>query len=402
MSAELAPLLGEGFPELRARALAFVRGELAPLTAEPDDSAGEARLARTTVAALARAGYLAWTVPAAWSAGRWTPAKGEAVPEAATVGVRALCLLRSLFAYESGLADLMFAMQGLGSYPIALAGSEKQRSEWLGRVAGGEAIAAIAITEPGAGSDLGAIATTARRDAASGDYILEGEKTLISNAPIASFFCLIARTGPADSGARGLSAFVIPAEHAGVDRARPLRATAPHPIGGIVLRGCRVPERWRLGAEGEGSKIALATLGRFRVTVGAAAIGLGERALDDTVARARGRVQFGRPLAEFGGVQSLLADMATDLAAARLLVAQAARALDRGERAVRASSMAKLAATETAGRVADLAVQLHGGAGVLRGTPVERIWRELRALRIYEGTSEIQKLLIARELLEER
>ena len=309
--------------------------------------------------------------------------------------LRSLCLVREHLAAASGLTDAVFAVQGLGSYPMALSGNRELAARYLPGIADGSAIAAFAMTEPDAGSDAGAIATRAVRD--GDDYVLDGSKIFISNATIASFFVVFARTSDAEK--RALSAFVVPAGHRGLDIVRRQQMMAPHPIGELKFSQCRVPAFHRLGAEGEGLRLALGTLDFFRTSVGAAACGLASRALDESRRRVGARRQFGSALADFQLTQAALADMATDLDAARLLVYRAAWTKDAGaERLARESAMAKLFATEAAQRIVDRAVQLHGGLGVERGSVVERLYREVRALRIYEGTSEIQRLVIARHL----
>jgi acyl-CoA dehydrogenase len=287
-------------------------------------------------------------------------------------------------------------VQGLGSYPIALSGNQALGDRYLRPIATGEAIAAFALTEPEAGSDAAALATTAVRDGAN--YVVDGTKVFISNATIASHFIVFART--AESSKRAISAFVIDADTPGLSVSRRQEMSAPHPIAEISFEGCRVPVTSRLGEEGDGMRLALATLDFFRTSVGAAACGLAARALDESLARASSRRQFGSALSAFQLTQAALADMATDLDAARLLVARAAWTKDHGQdRVTRESGMAKLFATEAAQRIVDRAVQIHGGRGVERGTVVERLYREVRALRIYEGTSEIQRLVIARAVL---
>jgi acyl-CoA dehydrogenase len=330
--------------------------------------------------------------------------------------VRALCVIREALAYASGLCDAMFALQGLGSGPLTFFGDDAQRAAWLPKVATGKAIAAFALTEPGAGSDLGSIETTARRE--NSHYVLNGVKRFISNAGLADFYVVFAKTGEeagsagrraeaegqsirsAENGKAKLSAFLVPAENPGLRVQERFEMIAPHPVGEIGLEGCRVPRSALVGGEGQGMKVALATLDVFRPTVGAAALGLARRALDETLDHVSSRVQFGGPLAEQQGVQMMVADMATELDAARLLVYRAALRKDQGqERITLEAAMAKSFATEAAQRVVDLAVQLHGGNGVVRGYEVERLYREVRALRIYEGATEIQKIVIARELL---
>ncbi len=359
----------------------------------PGDCAAEDAAARGAIDRLARAGLLDETVPPVYRA-----AKGG------NLSVRALCVLREEVAARSGLADAMLVMQGLGSCAIALAGDEALRARWLPAVARGEAIAAIAITEPEAGSDPGAIATRAVRD---GDaWVLDGEKTWISNAGLADIYTVFARTS--GSGREGLTAFAVPAGTPGLECAGRIAVIAPHPIGTIRFTGCRVPGTQRLGAEGEGFALAMRVLERFRPTVGAAANGFARRALEEARARALSRRQFGRAIAQFQGIRFMMADMATRLEAARLLVLRAASWIDAAPPGAppdpargRAASMAKLYATEAAQRTVDEAVQIHGAIGVMRGAIVERLYRECRALRIYEGTSEIQRGIIARSLLAE-
>ena len=293
--------------------------------------------------------------------------------------VAELCVIRAALAERSALADTLFAMQGLGSYPITLAGGPKER---VREIAAGKKIAAFAITEPEAGSDVAGMTTHATK---SGDgWTLDGEKTFISNAGIADSYVIFAKTNDA------VSAFLVDGGAPGLS-AEPIELLAEHPIGTLRLRGC--PARL-LGEQGQGLKIALGTLDVFRPTVGAAACGMARRALDEAIARVKSRRQFGKPLAEFQGLQFQLADMATELEAARLLVQRAAQ--NPGKRA---SAMAKLYATEAAQRIIDAALQLHGGAGLVAGSPTERLYRDIRALRIYEGTSEIQRIVIARDLL---
>jgi acyl-CoA dehydrogenase len=299
-------------------------------------------------------------------------------------------------AFASGLADAVFAVQGLGSMPIALGAGAELAGRILPEIASGRQIAAFALTEPDAGSDAAALATRAVRDGDS--YVLDGVKTFISNATIASVFTVFART--AEGPRRSISAFAVDAGTPGLKIGRRQEIVAPHPIAELEFSGCRVPATQRLGGEGDGMKLALATLDFYRTSVGAAACGMAARAIHESCDRAGRRQQFGSRLADFQLTQAALADMATGLDAARLLVYRAAWMKDHGAgRITLESAMAKLFATETAQRIVDRAVQLHGGTGVERGTVVERLYREVRAPRIYEGTSEIQKLVIARELL---
>jgi acyl-CoA dehydrogenase len=317
------------------------------------------------------------------------------------VSWRAVCLARERLAHASPLLELAFAMQGLGSYAITSHGVAEQRERWLGPVIRGERVAAFALTEPEAGSDLAGLSTGAVLD---GDaYVLDGHKVLISNAGIADVYTVFAATAPAGAPRR-LSAFVVPASAPGLS-CRTTEVLGGHPIGELRFEGVRVPVQDRLGREGEGMAIALGTLHRFRTTVGAAALGMGQRALDEALAHVRSRKQFGHPLAEQQAVQMALADMACDLEAARLLVYRAAALHDGAaerEAEAAAGSMAKLMATEAAFRVIDRAVQLHGGRGVMRSSVVARLYEDVRALRIYEGASDIQRILIARHLLARR
>jgi acyl-CoA dehydrogenase len=312
-------------------------------------------------------------------------------------GLRALCLAREAIAASSGFADSIFAVQGLGSYPIVLAGDDRLKRQYVVEAGRGAAVGAFALTEPNAGSDPAGMETAARRD---GDhYVISGTKTFISNAGLATFYVVFARTGPG-AGSKGLSAFVVSADTPGFRVERQIELLAPHPIGELRFEECRIPADQRLGAEGQGLKIALSTLDLFRSSVGAAACGLSARALQEAGRYAAQRRQFGSVLSDFQATRLALADMATELDAARLLVFRAAWVKDRGAaRVTRESSMAKLFATEAAQRIVDRAVQIHGGVGVTRGSVVERLYREVRALRIYEGTSEIQRLVIAEQVL---
>jgi acyl-CoA dehydrogenase len=314
------------------------------------------------------------------------------------IDVRALCLTRETLAYHHALADFAFAMQGLGSGAISLFGSEELRDRYLPGVRDGRLVAAFALSEPEAGSDVAQIATTATPDGAAG-YVLDGEKTWISNGGLADFYVVFARTGEAP-GARGLSAFVLDADTPGLRVAERIPVIAPHPLARLELDGCRVPESDRIGAPGEGFKVAMATLDVFRPTVGAAALGFARRALDEALARTTERELFGAPMADLQLVQAKLGEMALGVDASALLVYRAAWTHDAvGGRVTREAAMAKLHATETAQRVVDDAVQLFGGLGVTAGSVVERLYREVRALRIYEGASEVQQLIIARAAL---
>ncbi len=314
------------------------------------------------------------------------------------VSWRAVCLARERLGHASPLLELAFTMQGLGSYATTAFGDAAQREQWVTPVVRGESVAAFALTEPEAGSDLSGIATTARREGES--YVLDGHKIFISNAGVADVYTVFAATAPAGSKRR-VSAFVVPAGAKGVS-ARSQKVLGGHPIGEVRFEGVRVPVAQRLGDEGDGMAAALGTLHRFRTTVGAAAIGFAQRALDESIRHVRARRQFGAPLADQQAVQMAIADMACDVEGARLLVYRAAALHDAGagrEAEAAAGSMAKLVATEAAFRVVDRAVQLHGGRGVLAGHPVARLYEDVRALRIYEGASDIQRILIARHLL---
>ena len=342
---------------------------------------------RRLVRALGDGGWLRYCVPAA---------HGGALP---ALDSRALCVVRETLAYHDGLADFAFAMQGLGSGAITLAGSATQRDRWLPAVARGEAIAAFALSEPDAGSDVAALAMHARRD---GDrWVLDGSKTWISNGGIADFYCVFARTGDAP-GTRGISAFVVPADTPGLAIAERIDVISPHPLARLEFRSCVLPSDALLGVEGEGFKLAMRTLDIFRASVAAAAIGFARRAFDEGIAHARSRRMFGATLADLQLTQARLGDMAVEIDAAALLTYRAAWLRDvRNAKTTKEAAMAKLAATESAQRVIDAAVQLHGGLGVTRGHIVERLYRDIRALRIYEGATEVQKLIIGRELLKE-
>lgn len=340
---------------------------------------------RMLVGKLGEAGWLKLTAP------------GDDMP---TLDVRSLALCRETLARHDGLADFAFAMQGLGAGPVSLFGSNAQRAAWLPKTRAGQAIAAFALTEPASGSDVAGIATAARRD--GNDYVLDGEKTWISNGGIADLYVVFARTGEAP-GARGLSAFIVEGDNPGLKVVERIPVIAPHPLARLRFDNCRVPAGAMIGQPGEGFKIAMATLDVFRTTVGAAALGFARRALAETARRAASRELFGAPMAELQMVQGHLADMALEIDAAALLVYRAAWTKDKGAaRVTREAAMAKLYATEAAQRVIDAAVQLHGGDGVRSGHPVEVLYREIRALRIYEGASDVQKIIIARAVLSDQ
>jgi alkylation response protein AidB-like acyl-CoA dehydrogenase len=311
-----------------------------------------------------------------------------------------LVIARETLARHSGLADFAFTMQGLGSAPITLAGSNELKSRYLPLVARGAAIAAFALTEPEAGSDVAAATTTAKRE--NDHYVLDGEKTFISNGGIADFYVVFARTGEAP-GARGLSAFVVDAGTPGFEIAERIDVIAPHPLARLRFQSCRVPFSHLVGASGEGFKIAMRSLDIFRAGVAAAALGFARRALDEALLRATTRKMFGQTLGDFQLTQAALADMATEIDAAALLTYRAAWLRDvEGVTTTREAAMAKMAATEGAQRVIDRAVQMFGGLGVGVGSVVEHLYREIRPLRIYEGATEVQKLIIGRDLLKAR
>jgi acyl-CoA dehydrogenase len=330
----------------------------------------------------------------ALGAGGWLQHSGAAVGE--VLDVRTLCLIRETLARHDGLADFAFAMQGLGMGAVSLFGSQGQR-EWLGRTRAGQAISGFALTEPGSGSDVAATATTAVRTDAG--WVLNGEKTYISNGGIADVYVIIARTGEAP-GAKGLSAFLLPADTAGLSVVERIEVIAPHPLAHLGLRDVVLPEAALIGKVGDGFKIAMSVLDVFRSTVGAAALGFARRALDEALARVKARRIQGAALAELQMVQGHLADMALQIDAAALLIYRAAWVKDQGAaRVSREAAMAKLYATEAAQKVIDMAVQLHGGDGVRHGFAVEALYREIRALRIYEGASDVQRIVIARSIL---
>jgi acyl-CoA dehydrogenase len=337
---------------------------------------------RGLVAALGKDGWLAHTAP--------DPERGG------MLDVRTLCLARETLARHEGLADFAFAMQGLGAGALSLFGTIEQRA-WLRKTRAGEAIAAFALTEAKSGSDVASIEMAAIRDGDS--WRLDGEKTWISNGGIADFYVVFARTGEAP-GAKGLSAFLVAADARGLSVAERLGTIAPHPLARLAFDGVRMPASGLIGKAGDGFRIAMSVLDVFRSTVGAAALGFARRAFDETLARVSRRALFGRPMAELQMVQGHVADMALDIDAVALLVYRAAWMKDMGAaRISREASMAKLFATERAQAVIDKAVQLHGGEGVRSGSAVERLYREIRALRIYEGASDVQKIVIARQVL---
>jgi acyl-CoA dehydrogenase len=377
-----APFLEPRHDELRAHAQRVALRDLEPLEVEAERDLADAAL--RAVHRLGEEGLCRHVVP---------EAHGGAAKD---VEVRSVVAAREGLAYGSGLADAMLALQGLGALPLALAGSDAQRRAWLPKVAQGRSIAGFAVTEPEAGSDVASMTTRARRTREG--WEVAGTKTFISNAGLADYYVLFAKTDP-DAGTKGISAFLLPADARGL-QAQPLRLMAAHPVGTLRLDAVQLPPDALVGREGEGFKLALQTLDRMRPTVAAAACGMAARALDEALQRARTRRQFGQPIGEHQGLRWMLADAATELEAARLLVHRAAWLKDRGqERITLEAAQAKLFATEAAQRVVDMAVQVHGGSGVLAGTVVERLYREVRALRIYEGTSEVLRDVVGKAVL---
>ena len=340
---------------------------------------------RALVRALGTGGWTRHAVPRAYGG------------ERDVLDSRSLCIVRETLARYEGLADFAFAMQGLGSGAISIAGSDALRQRYLPKVATGEWIAAFALSEADAGSDVAAMASTAER--IGDDYVINGSKTWISNGGIADFYTLFVRTGEAP-GARGISAFVVDANTPGFEIAERIDIIAPHPLATLRFKNMRVPASQRLGEAGQGFKVAMQTLDIFRASVAAAALGFARRALDEAVARATSRKMFGQTLADFQLTQAAIADMATSIDSAMLLTYRAAWLRDvTGARTTREAAMAKMVATEEAQKVIDRAVQMFGGLGVVSGHPVEKLYREIRGLRIYEGATEVQKLIIAREIL---
>jgi len=313
------------------------------------------------------------------------------------IDVRALCLIREALAWYDGAIDSLFAVQGLGTWPIHAFGTEQQKQRWLPDALSGKAVAAFGLTEPEAGTDVASLKTLAVRD--GGEWRLTGRKMFISNAPVADRVIVFANAEP-EKGRKGITAFIVRTSAPGFRVVEDLPLVADHSIGSLELSECLVPDEDRLGAVGDGFKIAMATLDTFRVTVGAAAVGMARRALDEATRRVTVRKQFGKELAEFQQVQGYLAESAAELDAARLLVLRAARLRDGGASSItQEAAIAKMFATEAAQRIIDRCLQLHGGLGVVRGVAVERLYREIRALRIYEGTTEIQRVVIATRLI---
>ena len=378
------PFFDDGHRRFAAALTRFADTTLAGLPHDDVDQACRAR-----VKALGEGGFLKAVVPA----------EHGGLHE--KLDVRTLCLAREILAFRDGLSDFAFAMQGLGSASISLFGSAVLKAHYLPPVRDGRAIAAFALSEPEAGSDVAALATTAKPDGAS-HLRIDGSKTWISNGGIADHYVVFARTGEGH-GAKGLSAFVVDADTPGLSVTERIEVIAPHPLATLRFEGVRVPVGNRLGGPGDGFKVAMATLDVFRSTVGAAALGFARRALHETVERAASRKLFGAPLAELQFTQGAIADSASEVDASALLVYRAAWTKDQGAaRVTREAATAKMFATEAAQRVIDRAVQLHGGFGVTKGVKVEELYREIRALRIYEGATEVQKVVIARELLKNR
>ncbi|WP_374582160.1 acyl-CoA dehydrogenase family protein [Pseudoduganella sp.] len=369
--------------ELDAWAAANVRDD----HGEGHDTAAVDAQCRKLVRALGDAGWLRHAIGGT--------AYGGALD---VIDTRAICLVRETLARHNGLADFAFAMQGLGSGAISLFGSAANKQAYLPRVAKGEAIAAFALSEPQAGSDVAAMQCAAVQDGEH--YVLDGEKTWISNGGIADFYVVFARTGEAP-GARGISAFIVDRDTPGFEIAERINVIAPHPLARLKFSGCRIPASQRLGEAGQGFKVAMATLDVFRTSVAGASLGFARRALDEALAHAQSRKMFGQTLADFQLTQAKLAQMATGVDASALLTYRAAWQRDQGRKVTREAAMAKMTATETAQQVIDAAVQMFGGMGVVSEHPVERLYREIRALRIYEGATEVQQLIIARELLRE-
>ncbi len=359
---------------------AAAREAAAAVEAVERDLGATDEAARATIAALGARGLFR----------HFAPAQGA-------IDLRALCLVREALAWASGGADSLFAVQGLGCYPIHAHGTDEQKQRWLAPAVEGRAVAAFGLTEPEAGTDVASLRTTAARD---GDrWRLDGDKVFISNAPVADHIVLFASADLA-AGRKGITAFIVPRDAPGLHVSGQIPMVADHSIGALSLRGCLVPDENRLGAVGQGFAIAMGTLDNFRVTVGAAAVGMARRALQEATHRAAVRHQFGKPIAEQQQIQAYLADMCADLDASRLLVLRAARLRDEGAAITQEAAIAKMFATEAAQRIIDRALQIHGGLGVVRGVAVERLYREIRALRIYEGTTEIQRVVIATRLLQ--
>ena len=373
------PFFDEAHRRLADRADAWAGAELADL-----DHSNVDETCKALVEALGEAGWLKLTAV-------------DPADDNSKIDVRSLCILRETLARHDGLADFAFAMQGLGTGAISLFGSPEQKSRWLTQTRAGKALSAFALSEPASGSDVANLAMTATRD--GDDYILDGDKTWISNGGIADVYTVFARTGEAP-GAKGLSVFIVPAETPGFEIAERLEVVAPHPLARLAFNDCRIPASAMIGNPGDGFRIAMSVLDVFRSTVAAAALGFARRALDESLKRVSERQLFGAAMSELQMVQGHIADMALDVDASALLVYRAAWLKDQGAlRVSREAAMAKLYATDHAQEVIDKAVQLHGGDGVRKGHIVESLYREIRALRIYEGASDVQKVVIARQTL---
>ena len=393
------PFFSDTHRDLARRLTEWAGARLSGAAAQ-EDRASVDSACRQLVRDLGRAGWTRYCAPAGAAA---EPARAVTGAAGGVFDVRALALIRETLARHDALADFAFAMQGLGSGAISLAGSPELKARYLPRVVAGEMVAAFALSEPDAGSDVAALRCSAIRT--PDGYRLEGEKTWISNGGIADFYCVFARTGGPEVRADGticadgITAFVVDAATPGLEISRRIDTISPHPLATLTFHACEVPLTQRLGAEGEGFKLAMRTLDVFRTSVAGAAVGFAQRALDAALMHSAGRSMFGKTLADFQLTQAALADMATAIDGARLLTYRAAWLRDRGERATREVAMAKMTATETAQQVIDRAVQLFGGRGVTRGEVVERLYRDIRALRIYEGATEVQKLIIGRDLI---
>lgn len=375
-------LFNEEQRELKEKVISLCKEKLAPL----EEKVGESKVMSREIAdVLAESGLFKLFVPAKY---------GNTTQMPSLVSV---CLVREELARRCPNAELIFVMQGLGSYPIVLSGNEELQARYCPLIASGEKIFTICLTEPNAGSDVGAIETTAVEE--NDSWVLNGQKIFTSLAPDADIYTVFAKTDP-DKGTRGISAFVVEKGWDGFDPGKRMDLMAAHPIGAPVFKDCSVPKENLVGEQNAGFKVSMRNLDFFRSTVGAAAVGMAQAALDEAVSYAKGRFQFGKSIAEFQSIQFKLADMATELTASRALVFRAAYIKDQGvERITLESSMAKLYATEAAWRIIDEALQVHGGYGVIKGQHVERLYREIRALRVYEGTSEIQRLVIGNMLL---
>lgn len=373
------PFFDEAHRDLADRIDAWATRELADL-----DHSNVDETCKALVRALGDAGWLKLSAV-------------DPADEKSKIDVRSLCIMRETLARHDGLADFAFAMQGLGTGCISLFGRPDQKAEWLTKTRAGKALSAFALSEPASGSDVANMAMTAVRD--GDDYVLNGEKTWISNGGIADVYCVFARTGEAP-GAKGLSVFIVPADTPGLTIAERLEVVAPHPLARLAFNDCRIPASAMIGKPGDGFRIAMSVLDVFRSTVAAAALGFARRALDESLNRVSERELFGAPMNDLQMVQGHIADMALDVDAAALLVYRAAWLKDQGApRVSREAAMAKLYATDHAQDVIDKAVQLHGGDGVRKGHIVESLYREIRALRIYEGASDVQKVVIARQTL---